>query len=98
MKFEKLKPDQVVYEVGRHKMGNTTITTVGVWRVLIISVDTETRSCMASWNTNQPRRCYEHTIKKWRENEPLLIRSRMGYARLATREEIAAHKAKQGPE
>jgi hypothetical protein len=50
---------------------------------------------MASWNTNPPTRHYEHTIRKWRENKPLMIRTTFGSYRLATREEIAAHKAKQ---
>jgi hypothetical protein len=95
MKFEKLKPGMVVYDVHREKMGNTTLSTVGTWTVRIVSVDADTRSCMASWNTNPPTRHYEHTIRKWRENKPLMIRTTFGSYRLATREEIAAHKAKQ---
>jgi hypothetical protein len=94
MKFEKLKPGMVLYDVGTHRMGNTTIRTVSVWPVRIISVDTEKRRCVASWNGNSPQTCFEGQISKWREKEPLLIRSRMGYARLATREEIKAAKAK----
>jgi|GEM_PF-1022030 len=92
MKFEKLKPGMVVYDVGRHKMGNTTMSTVAVWSVRIISVDTEKRRVEASWNGNRPKVCYEYEAKKWREKEPMLIRSPMGYARLATREEIKAAK------
>lgn len=97
MKFEKLQPDLVVYDVGHHKMGNTSLTTVGVWDVRIVSVDADSRSCMASWNGNPPKRFYEHSIRKWRANRPLLIESGYGgRRRLATREEVAAHKAKAG--
>lgn len=52
MKIEKLHPTMVVYDVGRHKMGNTTISTVCVWSVLIVSVDVEARTVVASWNSN----------------------------------------------
>lgn len=87
MKIEKLQPDMIVYDVGRHKMGNTRISTVAVWPVRIISIDLEKKTVLASWNTNQPRTFYERSIKKWRADKPVLIRGVMGYARLATREE-----------
>ena len=92
MKLEKLKPGMVVYDVGRSKMGNTTIRTVGVWRVRIVSVDMDTRRVMASWNSNPPKTFYPREVAKWREKEPLLIRSAFGRARLATREEIKAFR------
>lgn len=93
MKFEKIKPGMTLYDVGRHKMGNTTMSTVGVWHVLVISVDADTRSAMVSWNTNPPRRMYEHSIKKLREKRPMLVTSMTGRSRLATREEIKAASA-----
>jgi hypothetical protein len=92
MKFEKLKPGMVVYDVVRRRMGNTTISTVAVWSVYIVSVDAEKRQVMASWNGNPPRTFGEHGIKKWRKKEPMLIRGALGSARLATREEIKAAK------
>lgn len=92
MKLESLKPGMVVYDVGRTKMGNTTITTVSVWMVRIVSVDAERRTVVASWNTNRERTCYEHQWKKWRLKKPVLVRSSFGRARLATREEQAAMK------
>lgn len=87
MKIEKLQPDMIVYDVGKHKMGNTNISTVAVWPVHIIKVDLEKKTVLASWNTNQPRKFYERSIKKWRATKPVLIRSVMGYSRLATKEE-----------
>jgi hypothetical protein len=88
MKFENLKPGMLVYDVGRSKMGNTTLSTVGVWRVRIESVDVEARRVTASWNSNPPKTFYPREVAKWREKEPLLIRGSFGRARLATREEM----------
>jgi hypothetical protein len=82
----------IVYDVGSHKMGNTTMTTVAVWSVQIVSVDAEKRTVTARWNGNAERKYFEGDIKRWRENRPMLIRSPMGRARLATREEIKAAK------
>lgn len=93
MKITKLKPGMKVHDVGRYKMGNTTMSTVAVWPVYIVSVDEEAGVVVARWNGNQERRYYQNTWSKWRENKPLLISGGMGNQRLATREEIAAHKA-----
>ena len=87
MKIEKLQPNMIVYDVGKHKMGNTNISTVAVWPVRVISIDLEKKTVLASWNTNQPRTFYERSIKKWRADRPVLIKSVMGYSRLATCEE-----------
>jgi hypothetical protein len=94
MKFEKLKPGMVVYDVHRHKHGNTTMSTVGVWTVRIVSVDHEAKRVTASWNGNSPKNFYYGEATKWREKEPLLIRGAFGTKRLATREELKAARAK----
>ena len=94
MKFEKLKPGMVVYDVHKTKIGNTTRSTLGTWTVRIISVDPEKRSCMASWNSNPPQRFYEHSINKWKAERPCLVRTPSGGMRRPTREELAAHKAR----
>lgn len=70
MKVSSLKPDMVVYSVGRAKMGNTTMTRTAVWRVVIQSVDVEAGTCVASWNSNPPRKYTERDIKKWRLTRP----------------------------
>lgn len=98
MKFEKLQPGMKVYDVGKTKMGNTTLTTVSIWPVTIQSVDPETRTVMASWNGNQARKFYERSYSKWKAEMPLTIEGGFGRRRLATREEIAAHKAKLAEE
>ncbi len=91
MKIENLKEDQIVYEVGRQKMGNTTISTVVVWEVRIVSVDLERRIVKARWNSNPTREYREMTWRKWRAVKPMLVLSGFG-CRLATREEIEATK------
>jgi hypothetical protein len=58
--------------------------------VRIVSVDLATRTVVASWNSNPQKIYREAQITKWREAKPLLIRVCAGYARLATRAEIAA--------
>lgn len=96
MKFEKLQPGMTVYDVGRHKMGNTTLTTVAWWSVRVLEVDTERRRVVASWNTNAPRTFYERDVAKWREKQPMLVGTMMGGKRLAAREEQKAARAAAG--
>lgn len=96
MKFEKLHPGMTVYSVGRHKMGNTTRSTVAVWTVRVLEVDAERRRVVASWNTNTPRTFYERDVAKWREKPPMLVGTIAGGKRLATREEQKAARASVG--
>jgi hypothetical protein len=89
MKFEKIQPDMVLYDVHSTKMGNTTQSTVGVWTVRILSVDPGLRTAMVSWNGNSPQQYSERNLAKLRVSKPLLIKS--GWSRrLATRAEIKA--------
>lgn len=93
MRFEKLRPGMTVYDVHRRKMGNTTMSTVGLWRVLIVSVDHEAKRLTASWNGNPARTFYPKDVAKWREKEPPLISASFCGARLAMREELKAARA-----
>jgi hypothetical protein len=94
MKLETLQPGQIVYDVGRHKMGNTSITTVTIWNVHIIEVNVEARYVIASWNGNPRCRYSESQVKKWRAKKPMLIKTGIGQ-RLATREELKAAAAQK---
>ena len=91
--ISKLTPGMTVYDVSRQKMGNTNMSTVVVWRVTIISVDTERKRVTASWNGNAPRVYGERVAKSWRVKEPVLVKSGWGH-RLATRAELKALKEK----
>lgn len=92
MKISSLKPGDVVYMLYRHKMGNTTISTISVWRVNVEEVHDD--HVIASVNGNASRKYREREVTKWKKNEPVLIRSRMGYSRLATKAEKEALKSK----
>lgn len=98
VKFEKLKVGMTVYDVGRTKMGNTTLNTVSVWSVVIQEVDLERRRVVASWNSNKPRTFHEGEVRKWREKRPMLVTTAMGAKRLPTREEKQAAKDKAAAE
>lgn len=90
MKIEKLSPGMVVYDVHSYRMGNTTMRSMGVWRVRIASVDLDKQTCIASWNGNEPKKFWHRDISKWRKEEPVMITGAFGKQRLATREEKKA--------
>jgi hypothetical protein len=85
--IEKLKPGMVVCDIRRYKMGNTTMSSVGVWPVTIISVDEAKQTVTASWNNNPPRLYYHGDWSKWRLSQPTLVKTVFGAYRLQTREE-----------
>ncbi len=89
MKLESLTEGQVVYEVGKSKMGNTTMRTTCVWPVMVIRIDLQARTVFAKWNNNPVREYRERTWKKWRVKKPILVNEGFGQ-RLATREELKA--------
>ncbi|MDI3438981.1 hypothetical protein QLG07_05920 [Erwinia sp. V90_4] len=92
MKLSSLKPGMVVYDVQRHRMGNTTVITHSVYKVRVIEV--HDNHIIASWNGNPPGKIFESGVKRLKKNEPIMIRSRMGYSRPATRAEKEALKSK----
>lgn len=94
MKFDSIRAGDVYYTVTRHKMGNTTMSTTAVHRVRAISCDSVKETVVARWNGNPERTYVRHEYEKWRKNEPMLVKSGFGH-RLATREEIKAHKNKE---
>lgn len=94
MKFSSISAGGVYYTVTRHSMGNTTMRTVSVHRVRVISCDSVKETVLASWNGNPAKTYHQADYKGWRATEPLLVGSLS--KRLATRLEIAAHKAKIG--
>lgn len=95
MQFEKLEPGMVLWEVRRSKMGNTNLSTQGMYRIDIVSVDKEARTFTARWNSN-PARTYtagSPSLRKWRKNKPMMVQTGLwGQMRLATREELKAAK------
>jgi hypothetical protein len=64
IKFEKIKPGMVLYDRHRERMGNTTMSSIGEWRVRILSVDAEKRTAVVSWNGNRETTYYERSLTK----------------------------------
>jgi len=93
MKIDKLKPGITVYDVHSHKMGNTSMRTMGCWSVRIIETYPDTGTVKASWNSNGAQIYRERTWSKWRLAKPLMIETGMRQ-RLATREEKKVHASK----
>ena len=92
MKFEKIKPGMTLYDVHSYRMGNTTLKTMGCWTVRVISVDTEKRTAVVSWNGNRETTYYENALTKLKESKPIMVRNIMGSYRLQTAEEKKAAK------
>lgn len=65
-----LKPGDVVYDVSREKMGNTTLRRQVVRNVNIKSVSEDKRSVEASWNGNSVRTFREREVARWKRNKP----------------------------
>ena len=89
MTFDKLQPGVVVYDVQKHRMGNTTMPTVSVYEVRIISADPEKQTVLASWNNNRPQTYRFSRWSKWRVKRPVLVTGMFGSKRIAKRGEVA---------
>jgi len=68
--FDRIKAGDILYDVHREKMGNTTMSRLGCWDVLVVSVDHEKRTAMCRWNYNAPRLYTERSIKRLRRSKP----------------------------
>ena len=64
IKFEKLQPGMILFDIHSHRMGNTTMRQLGKWTVKVISVDVEHRTAMVSWNGNHPEEWSERQLRK----------------------------------
>lgn len=54
IKFDRLKPGEIVFDRHRQKMGNTTMSRMGEWMVKIIEIDHGNRTALVRWNGNSP--------------------------------------------
>lgn len=70
--ISRIKAGQVLYDKHRHKMGNTTMTTLGVWPVYVEEVDPNGRFIIARWNGNKPRKMFGKEVGKLRVKEPII--------------------------
>lgn len=51
IKFEKVTAGMRLMDIHRHKLGNTTMSELGMWDVLIVSVDP--KGATVRWNDNR---------------------------------------------
>lgn len=66
--FSRIRAGDELWDVHREKMGNTTMSRLGSWRVLVVSVDPETRTARCKWNGNPAKRYSEHMLKALRRS------------------------------
>lgn len=97
MKFDKIKPGMTLYDVHHYRMGNTRMRSLGVWQVLVHTVNADQRMAIVSWNGNPAEVYYEHELEKLKAERPVLIRNHFGQYRRETKDEKAARLAKAGP-
>jgi hypothetical protein len=90
LKFEKIQPGMVLWDCHSHKMGNTTMSTLGTCSVHVIEVDLERRRALVKWNGNPEGWWGERSLSKLTKDKPILIRSGMGAEILAKRKEQSA--------
>lgn len=50
--FDTLKAGDILYDCHRHKLGNTTMSVMGVWKVYVKEVSLFKREALTSWNGN----------------------------------------------
>jgi len=70
MKFEKIQPGMVLYDVHSYRMGNTKLSTMGCWPVEVLTIDRERSTAMARWNGNRPQLYFRRDLEKLRAKEP----------------------------
>jgi hypothetical protein len=93
IKFEKIKPGMVLYDVHTYQIGNTTLRSYGEWEVQIIEVYPETRSASVSWNGNRPEVWREKQLKGLRAKPTEMVRGFLGSRRPAKKHEKKGAKA-----
>lgn len=73
--FSALKPGDVLYDVKRQKMGNTTMSRTVVYEVRVIDVSVDLADpfktyAMVSWNGNAPRKYRPCDFERLRRSKP----------------------------
>lgn len=65
-----VKVGDILYDVHRHKMGNTTMSCLGCWTVRIIEIipNTYGNAYLVSWNGNRPEKWYADRIRRLRRS------------------------------
>jgi len=96
MKIEKLSEGQILYSAEKKGAGNTSMTTILVYRVRIKSIAEDKKSFMASWNGNTARK-YSKVPTTWKVKKPIIVQNHFT-SRLATKDEITTGTLKECPD
>lgn len=68
--FDKLKVGDILYECRRTKMGNTHMSQLSCWTVVVKEIDPVKRTAVCSWNGNTAKTWTERNIGKLRRSRP----------------------------
>ena len=68
VKFESVKPGDILWQKQRRKMGNTTISQDCIYSIKVVSVDKH--EALVHWNGNAPRPMGRRDIEKLYRNRP----------------------------
>ena len=101
IKFEKIVAGMTLYDRHRTKMGNTTMSCLGEWKVRVLEVNPVERTALISWNGNAPRTQCARNLEKlstWSmyDDDVVVTRGvwdRVSAVRKMTKAEKAARKA-----
>lgn len=74
IKFEKIEPGMVLLDIHREKMGNTTMSELGCWKVKVFSVDKENQTAVVSWNDNAKQTYHRRQLERLYVNLPKAYR------------------------
>lgn len=85
--LEKIKAGDVLYDVHSHRMGNTTLRSMGCWSVRVIQV--EESGAWVSWNGNSEQFYSRQRLKGLRTKKPVMVTDFAGRQRVARKNEIA---------
>lgn len=70
IKFEAVKPGDLLWDVHKQKLGNTTVSRLSCWPVRVLQIDYDNRVASCSWNGNKPRVYSKAQIERLRRNKP----------------------------
>ena len=68
VEFSNVKPGDILYDVQRVKMGNTTMRRTAVYEVRVIEV--LDNHAMVSWNSNKPQKYRAYDFTRLRRTPP----------------------------
>ena len=70
IKFDKITPGMVLFDIHRERASNTMMTRLGCWEVRVISVDAERRTARVSWNGNREETWYAVRLQRLFAKKP----------------------------